>query len=251
MPSIPEKMYGLIGHPLTHSFSENYFNQKFAAENINAEYRNFDIPEIDFLMEIIAQYDNLNGLNVTLPYKELIIPYLDSLDDDAKEIGAVNVVKFIHSKEGLKLKGYNSDVIGFTNSINSMLTEHHKSALVLGTGGAAKAVAYSLKKLGINVRFVSRKKTASTLIYEELTKNDIKESKIIVNATPLGMYPKVDECPDIPYRFITPQHLCYDLIYNPQETLFLKKCKEKGATIKNGLEMLLLQAFASYDIWTK
>lgn len=251
MPSIPEKMYGLIGHPLTHSFSENYFNQKFAAENISAEYRNFDIPEIDFLMEIIAQYNTLNGLNVTLPYKEQIIPYLDSLDDDAKEIGAVNVVKFIHSKEGLKLKGYNSDVIGFTNSIKSLLTEQHKSALVLGTGGAAKAVAYSLKKLGLNVHFVSRKKTASTLIYEELTKNDIKENKVIVNATPLGMYPNVDECPDIPYRFITSQHLCYDLIYNPQETKFLKNCKEKGAVVKNGLEMLLLQAFASYDIWNK
>lgn len=245
----PEKIYGLIGYPLVHSFSKTYFNQKFESENINARYVNFEIQEVDELMEVVSENENLCGLNVTIPYKEQVIPYLDDVDEAAREVGAVNVIKFIRGKDGLKLKGYNSDIIGFTDSIKSMLKPYHTAALVLGTGGAAKAVCYSLRKLGLEVQLVSRKKSAETLVYEELTKNDIKAHKVIVNTTPLGMYPNVDTCPDLPYRFLTPQHLCYDLIYNPDETKFLRLSKEAGAEVKNGLEMLLLQAFASYEIW--
>ena len=244
----PEKLYGLLGYPLVHSFSQNYFNQKFESENIDAEYINFEIPDVGMLMEVVAENENLNGLNVTIPYKEQVIPFLDEIDPAASEVGAVNVIKFIRGKDGLRLKGYNSDIIGFTDSIKSLLKPHHQSALVLGTGGAAKAVSYSLRKLGLEVQLVSRRKSANTLVYEELTKNDLKNHKVIVNTTPLGMYPNVDTCPDIPYRYLTSQHLCYDLIYNPDETLFLKNSRLAGAQVKNGLEMLLLQAFASYSI---
>lgn len=247
----PEKVYGLIGYPLVHSFSKNYFNQKFQLENINAEYVNFEIPDVGDLMEIVAENENLCGLNVTIPYKEQVIPFLDEIDDEAREVGAVNVIKFIRSKGELKLKGFNSDIIGFTDSIKSMLKPYHTAALVLGTGGAAKAVSYSLRKLGLEVQMVSRRKSAETLVYEELTKNDMKMHKVIVNTTPLGMYPDVDSCPDIPYKYLTPQHLCYDLLYNPDETKFMRMAREAGAEVKNGLEMLLLQAFASYAIWTK
>ena len=247
----PEKLYGLLGYPLVHSFSQTYFNQKFEAENISAQYINFEIPDIGMLMEVVAENENLNGLNVTIPYKEQVIPFLDEIDPAAKEVGAVNVIKFIRDKDGLRLKGYNSDIIGFTDSIKSLLKPHHQAALVLGTGGAAKAVSYSLRKLGLDVQLVSRRKSANTLVYEELTKNDLKTHKVIVNTTPLGMYPNVDICPDIPYRYLTPQHLCYDLIYNPDETLFLKNSRQAGAQVKNGLEMLLLQAFASYSIWNQ
>ena len=247
----PEKLYGLLGYPLVHSFSQNYFNQKFESENIDAEYINFEIPDVGMLMEVVAENENLNGLNVTIPYKEQVIPFLDEIDPAASEVGAVNVIKFIRGKDGLRLKGYNSDIIGFTDSIKSLLKPHHQSALVLGTGGAAKAVSYSLRKLGLEVQLVSRRKSANTLVYEERTKNDLKTHKVIVNTTPLGMYPNVDICPDIPYRYLTPQHLCYDLIYNPDETLFLKNSRQAGAQVKNGLEMLLLQAFASYSIWNQ
>ena len=247
----PEKLYGLLGYPLVHSFSQNYFNQKFESENIDAEYINFEIPDVGMLMEVVADNENLNGLNVTIPYKEQVIPFLDEIDPAASEVGAVNVIKFIRGKDGLRLKGYNSDIIGFTDSIKSLLKPHHQSALVLGTGGAAKAVSYSLRKLGLEVQLVSRRKSANTLVYEELTKNDLKNHKVIVNTTPLGMYPNVDTCPDIPYRYLTSQHLCYDLIYNPDETLFLKNSRLAGAQVKNGLEMLLLQAFASYSIWNQ
>ena len=247
----PEKLYGLLGYPLVHSFSQNYFNQKFESENIDAEYINFEIPDVGMLMEVVAEHENLNGLNVTIPYKEQVIPFLDEIDPAASEVGAVNVIKFIRGKDGLRLKGYNSDIIGFTDSIKSLLKPHHQSALVLGTGGAAKAVSYSLRKLGLEVQLVSRRKSANTLVYEELTKNDLKTHKVIVNTTPLGMYPNVDTCPDIPYRYLTSQHLCYDLIYNPDETLFLKNSRLAGAQVKNGLEMLLLQAFASYSIWNQ
>ena len=247
----PEKLYGLLGYPLVHSFSQNYFNQKFGSENIDAKYINFEIPDVGMLMEVVAENENLNGLNVTIPYKEQVIPFLDEIDPAASEVGAVNVIKFIRGKDGLRLKGYNSDIIGFTDSIKSLLKPHHQSALVLGTGGAAKAVSYSLRKLGLEVQLVSRRKSANTLVYEELTKNDLKNHKVIVNTTPLGMYPNVDTCPDIPYRYLTSQHLCYDLIYNPDETLFLKNSRLAGAQVKNGLEMLLLQAFASYSIWNQ
>lgn len=242
-------LYGLLGYPLGHSFSRNYFNNKFEAEDIDAEYINFEIPDINMLMEVISEYYNLNGLNVTIPYKEQVIPFLDELDEDAANIGAVNVIKIIHKNNDLILKGYNSDVVGFCDSISPLVKPHMKKALILGTGGAAKAVCYGLKKLGIESQFVSRKKTENTITYPEINKDIIDEHHIIVNTTPLGMYPNVDDCPDIPYELLTEKHLCYDLLYNPDETLFMKNAKGYGATVKNGLEMLLLQAFVSYEIW--
>lgn len=244
------KIYGLIGYPLGHSFSKGYFNQKFESEGIDAEYVNFEIPDVNLLLEIISETPNLCGLNVTIPYKEKVIPLLDMLDEDAEKIGAVNVIKIIRSRSGLKLKGYNSDVIGFCDSIREYITPARNRALVLGTGGAAKAVCYGLNKIGVTTQLVSRHKSAKTLTYEELTKADMASHKIIVNTTPLGMYPHVENCPDIPYRFLTKVHLCYDLLYNPDETLFMKNAKQQGAITKNGLEMLLLQAFVSYEIWT-
>lgn len=242
-------LYGLLGYPLGHSFSRNYFNNKFEAEDIDAEYINFEIPDINMLMEVISEYYNLNGLNVTIPYKEQVIPFLDELDEDAANIGAVNVIKIIHKNNDLILKGYNSDVVGFCDSISPLIKPHMKKALILGTGGAAKAVCYGLKQLGIESQFVSRKKTENTITYPEINKDIIDEHHIIVNTTPLGMYPNVDDCPDIPYELLTEKHLCYDLLYNPDETLFMKNAKGYGATVKNGLEMLLLQAFVSYEIW--
>ena len=200
-------------------------------------------------MEVLSQYNQLAGLNVTIPYKEQVKPYLDEIDDDAAQIGAVNVIKIIHNGDDIKLKGYNSDVVGFCDSLKPLLLPHHTSALILGTGGAAKAVAHGLRKLGIVPQFVSRRKSAETFTYEELTRSIIAEHTVIVNTTPLGMYPHTDECPDIPYRFISKRHICYDLIYNPDETLFLKNTRGQGAVTKNGLEMLLLQAFKSYEIW--
>lgn len=244
-----ESIYGLLGYPLGHSFSRNYFNNKFESEKINAEYLNFEIPDINMLMEVISEYPNLNGLNVTIPYKEQVIPFLDELNDDAANIGAVNVIKIIRNNDDLKLVGYNSDVIGFCDSIVPLIKPYMKKALVLGTGGAAKAVCYGLKKLGIEPQYVSRKKSENTITYQDINKNIIDTHHIIVNTTPLGMYPNVDDSPDIPYGLLTSEHLCYDLLYNPDETLFMKNAKAKGATVKNGLEMLLLQAFASYDIW--
>lgn len=245
------KIYGLIGFPLTHSFSQNYFNQKFEAEGIDARYLNFEIADIGELMEILSEYPNLGGLNVTIPYKEQVIPYLDELDEDAAKIGAVNVIKFVPTKMGVKLKGYNSDVIGFCDSLRPMLKPIQRSALVLGTGGAAKAIAQGLKNFGITPTFVSRTKRDGMLTYDELTAKVMGENLIIVNTTPLGMYPHVDECPEIPYELLTENHLCYDLLYNPDVTLFMKKAEEHGAEVKNGLEMLLLQAFAGWNIWNE
>lgn len=242
-------IYGLLGYPLGHSFSRNYFNNKFEAEEINAEYLNFEIPDINMINEVLSEHPNLNGLNVTIPYKEQVIPFLDELDEDAANIGAVNVIKIIRNDGQLKLKGYNSDILGFCDSILPLLTSEMKKALVLGTGGAAKAIAYGLKKLGIESQYVSRKKSANAISYTDLNEEIVNEHKIIVNTTPLGMYPNIDESPDFPYEYLTPNHLCYDLLYNPDETLFMKNAKAQGATTKNGLEMLLLQAFASYEIW--
>lgn len=245
--------YGLIGYPLKHSFSKDYFNEKFQAENIDAEYVNFEIPSINDFMEVIEENPNLHGLNVTIPYKEQVIPFLDELDKDAVKIGAVNVIKFVRQGKGkIKLIGYNSDIIGFTQSIEPLLKPHHQKALVLGTGGASKAVYHGLKKLGLTATYVSRsKKNDELLTYRELTPEIMKEYTVIVNCTPIGMYPKEDNCPNIPYEQLTSNHLLYDLIYNPDQTLFLKKGAERGTATKNGLEMLLLQAFAAWEIWHK
>ena len=246
------KKYGLIGYPLGHSFSKNFFNEKFHSEDIDAEYVNFEIPTIDEFLQVIAANPTLNGLNVTIPYKEKVISYLDEVDKDAAAIGAVNVIKFEHNKGKLKLIGYNSDVIGFSRSIEPLLESYHTKALILGTGGASKAVNYSLKKLGLSTLFVSRTKhTENTVTYDELTPELMDEYKVIVNCTPVGMYPQADKCPEIPYECLTPRHLLYDLLYNPNTTLFMKKGEEQGAVVKNGLEMLLLQAFGAWDIWNK
>lgn len=231
----------------------DYFNQKFTDEDIDAQYINFEIEDLGLLMEIIAEYPNLNGLNVTAPYKEAVIPYLDSLDDDARQIGAVNVIRFIRDKKTgslVELCGYNSDVVGFEKTIGDILTPERTSAMVLGTGGAAKAVRAAFERHGISVQLVSRRKSEQTVVYEEITRAMVAAHKIIVNATPLGKYPDDGLCPDFPYRFLTKEHICYDLIYNPEETLFMKKSAHHGAETKNGIEMLLLQAFDSYDIWT-
>lgn len=246
------KKFGLIGYPLGHSFSKNFFNEKFRSENICAEYVNFEISTIEDFNKVLKANPTLCGLNVTIPYKEQVIGYLDELDKDAAAIGAVNVIKIDRSKGKLKLIGYNSDVLGFTQSIEGLLEPHHKKALVLGTGGASKAINYGLKQLGLETLFVSRNRhNDNTITYSELTPEIMNDYKVIVNCTPVGMYPKADECPDIPYECLTPEHLLYDLLYNPDTTLFMKKGSDNGAIVKNGLEMLLLQAFGAWDIWNK
>ena len=241
--------YGLIGYPLVHSFSQNYFNAKFENERINARYINFEIPSIDDLAEVLARNPELKGLNVTRPYKEKVIPFLDSISPEAKSIGAVNVISV--SRKGSKtiLKGFNSDVIGFTKSIEPMLESCHKKAMILGTGGASKAVDYGLKSLGLETMFVSRFNRPGTVRYDNITPEMMKEYNVIVNCTPCGMYPHTDECPNLPYEAIDEHNILYDLLYNPDFTLFMEKGAERGATIKNGLEMLLLQAFASWEFW--
>ncbi len=247
------KVYGLIGFPLTHSFSKSYFNDKFAAEGIDAEYRNFELPDIGDLMEVFDETPELSGLNVTIPYKQQVIPYMDRLDEEAAKIGAVNVVKIIRPDNGAEddftLVGYNSDVIGFRDSIAPLLNPARKRALILGTGGASKAVARGLETLGVEYLFVSRTARKGVITYSDITPAMMETHKVIVNTTPLGMYPHVDECADIPYDCLTPEHLCYDLLYNPDVTMFMKKAAARGAETKNGLEMLLLQAFESWKIW--
>ena len=251
--SLPRhKVYGLIGYPLTHSFSMNYFNNMFEAEKIDAEYVNFEIPEIGNLMEVVAENPNLAGLNVTIPYKEQVIPYMNEMDDEAALIGAVNVIKLIRGNDGsIKLKGFNSDVMGFQNSIAPLLNSKRTRALILGTGGASKAINRGLLNLGVEPTFVSREAREGVITYADLTPEVMDAHKVIVNCTPLGMYPHVEQCPDIPYNLLSVDHLCYDLIYNPDMTAFMKKSRAYGAEVKNGLEMLLLQAFESWNIWNR
>ena len=242
--------YGLIGYPLGHSFSISYFNQKFADEGINAKYENFEIASIDELTEVLDRNPNLRGLNVTIPYKEKVIPFLDSISPEARAIGAVNVIRVTHEKGNAILKGFNSDVIGFTQSIEPMLDKKwHKKALILGTGGASKAINYGLKSLGLETVFVSRYEKDDTITYKQVTPEIIKEYNVVVNCTPLGMYPKTEVCPDLPYEAMDNHTILYDLIYNPDQTLFMRRGQEYGADVKNGLEMLLLQAFASWEFW--
>lgn len=241
--------YGLIGYPLGHSFSKSYFNEKFENEGINAEYINFEIPTLDSLPEILASNPKLKGLNVTIPYKEKVISYLDSISPEARAIGAVNVIRVDHKGNDTYLKGFNSDVIGFTKSIEPLLERFHKKALILGTGGASKAINFGLKSLGLETVFVSRFERPGTIQYSQITPDIIQEYNVIVNCTPCGMYPHIDECPQLPYEAMTSKNILYDLLYNPDETLFMKKGAQHGATVKNGLEMLLLQAFASWEFW--
>lgn len=241
--------YGLIGYPLTHSFSIGYFNEKFENEGIDAEYVNFEIPSIEMLPEVIASNPDLKGLNVTIPYKQKVMSYLDFISPEARAIGAVNVISVIHKGRTIQLKGYNSDVIGFTQSIEPMLEPFHKKALILGTGGASKAINYGLKSLGLETVFVSRYERPGTIQYDKLTGDDIREYNVIVNCTPCGMFPHTNECPNLPYEAMDSHNLLYDLIYNPDETMFMHKGAQYGATVVNGLEMLLLQAFASWEFW--
>ncbi|MDR1455813.1 MAG: shikimate dehydrogenase [Tannerella sp.] len=245
-----KKKYGLIGYPLEHSFSKDFFNRKFMSENVDAEYLNFQIGSVRELGNVLRENPLLCGLNVTLPYKTQVMALLDELDGDARTVGAVNVIKFVKGRFGRrKLKGYNSDIIGFRQSVAALLDGSQRSALVLGTGGAAKAVVRGLEQLGVTPLPVSRTKKEGCLTYGELTPRIMEQNTVIVNTTPVGMYPNVGQRPDIPYDLLTPGHLLYDLLYNPDETAFLRAGKERGCTVKNGLEMLILQAYESWKIW--
>ena len=241
--------FGLVGKNISYSFSKGYFGEKFQKLNlVDYSYENFDIQNIEEFRDFINQNPTVSGLNVTIPYKETILPYLDKLSKRAAEIGAVNTIKI--TKSG-KLKGYNTDYLGFKKSLEPLLNSNHKKALILGTGGASKAVAYALKHLGIPFLYVSRTATGETISYLQLDEKTFKEFQIIVNCTPVGTFPNTQIYPDIPYEYFTKNHIAFDLIYNPEETMFLKNAKKKGAIIKNGLEMLALQAEKSWDIWGK
>ncbi len=239
---------GLLGKNIAYSFSRTYFKKKFEDEKItNTTYENFDIETISLFPSIIKETSNLKGLNVTIPYKEVVIPYLDKINKKAKKIGAVNTIKI--TKKG-KLVGHNTDCYGFKKSIEPFLKPHHKSALILGTGGASKAIAYSLKKLGIVYQYVSRKQSEGIgFTYDSLTEDAIKKHQIIINCTPLGTFPNIEDCPNIPYQAITDKHILFDLIYNPDETKFLKLGKQNNAVTINGLNMLRLQAEKAWSIW--
>lgn len=242
--------YGLIGHPLGHSFSRNFFTDKFDNEGIKAQYLNFDISSIDELPNVLAANPELKGFNVTIPYKQKIFPFLDEISKEAREIGAVNVVKVVRKGNTTLLFGHNSDVIGFTESIEPFLLPHHKKALVLGTGGASKAICHSLtKRLNIETVCVSRYQRPGTVTYEQITPSVVEDYPVIVNCTPVGMFPKISECPPLPYESMSERNLLFDLVYNPEQTLFMRKGAQHGAIVKNGLEMLLLQAIASWNIW--
>lgn len=246
-----QKQYGLIGYPLGHSFSSGFFTEKFMRECIDAMYSNYEIESINQLQSILEINTHLVGFNVTIPYKEKIIPLLAGISLEAKEIGAVNVVCVKRVNGKAALFGYNSDVIGFSNSIEPLLKEKHRKALVLGTGGASKAVVYGLKKMGLETQLVSRTKQQNTITYEELDAKALEEYKVIVNCSPLGTFPNVEEAPAIPYHLLDDKHLLYDLVYNPAETEFLKRGKMQGAAIKNGAEMLELQALAAWEMWNE
>ena len=240
------EQYGLIGYPLGHSFSRRFFNEEFFPEHgIEAEYLNFEIPEADGLLEVVRTHPLLRGLNCTIPHKQAIIPLLDEISPEAREIGAVNVICI---RDG-RLKGFNSDIIGFMDSLRPLLRPHHRRALVLGSGGASKAVWAGLLRLGLEPMQVSRKAGDGVLSYEMLTPEVMADCTVVVNCSPVGMFPHVDECPAIPYELLSGRHLLYDLVYNPLDTLFMQRGRERGATVKNGLEMLRLQALASWTFW--
>ena len=241
------RYFGLIGYPLSHSFSKKYFSEKFEREHItDCIYENYPLPSIRLFPQLIEK-EHVEGLNVTIPHKESVIPYLDYLDPAAEKIAAVNCIHFKDEKS----TGFNTDIIGFRRSLKPALQAHHRHALILGTGGASKAVAFVLSDLNISFQFVSRHKKENHFTYADLNENIIRRHTLIINTTPLGTSPDVNNCPDIPYRFLSEEHLLYDLIYNPPETLFLQKGKERGAVIKNGYEMLQLQAEASWEIWNR
>ena len=243
------KRFGLLGRNISYSFSKGYFTDKFNSENfVGCTYENFDIPEIAAFPEVIKNTSDLKGLNVTIPYKETVIPFLDKLSKKAELIGAVNTIKI--TKKG-KLKGYNTDYYGFKKSLEPLLQPHHKKALILGTGGASKGVAFALDELDIPYTFVSREAKENGIDYDRINATTFDNYQIIINATPVGTSPNVDAFPLLPYEFFTEKHIAYDLIYNPAETQFLKKAKQQGAQIKNGLDMLIFQAEKAWKIWNK
>jgi len=238
--------FGLIGRNIDYSFSRKFFSEKFERENLPFTYENFDISSIEHFPQLIAKNPNLIGLNITIPYKESIIPFLDHLDKEAEEIGAVNTVEI---SENGKLTGYNTDHFGFQKSLEPFLPLPQKTALILGTGGASKAVSYALENLGFDFKFVGRKKGNNILEYFALNKPMIENNLLIINCTPLGTFPNIADCPPIPYQFLTKNHLLFDLIYNPTETEFLKRGRMHGAKTINGLKMLELQATKAWTIW--
>jgi shikimate dehydrogenase len=251
------RTFGLIGYPLSHSFSEKYFTEKFVREKIrNTNYQLFPIDSVEKIIEIVNTQPQICGLNVTIPYKETVIPFLDELDPTATIVGAVNCIRVDRAANGkIRLKGYNTDVAGFRQSIKPFLASQHERALILGTGGASKAVEYVLAQIGVDCIFVSREKTKlsgkTVLSYEELNEYVFKACKLIVNTTPVGLFPHTHSCPRIPYHFIGKDHFLYDLIYNPAETLFLTQGKQHGALILNGIDMLKMQAEAAWEIWNR
>lgn len=246
------RQFGLIGKSLSHSKSPELFKHFFIENNLhNAVYQLFELNEIEDIKELLYKNPDLEGINVTIPYKTSIIPFLDEIDEDAEKIGAVNCVKIISSNSNsLKMKGFNTDVIGFQSSISNYLKNTEKNALIFGSGGAAKAAYNAFLKMNIQAKFVSRNpKSENQIGYNSLSDNILQNADILVNATPVGMFPKVDESLNINYNCLSDKHLAFDMIYNPLETLFLKKCKEKGCTTVNGIEMLHVQAIAAWDIW--
>lgn len=245
------KVFGIIGYPLSHTFSPSWFNKKFTDEKIDAEYKTFPIKDISLLRPLLQNTGSLAGLNVTLPFKTQVIPFLGKIENVALQINAVNTIKIIRRDHLYETEGYNTDVYGFEESIKAILPDH-RNALVLGTGGGSAAVCFVLKKFGLSFRLVSRQPGKEHILsYTDLGKEIVSENTLIINTSPLGMYPVLDRYPLIPYHFLTPKHYLYDLVYNPEETLFLKKGKEMGTGIKNGKEMLILQAEKSWEIWNQ
>jgi shikimate dehydrogenase len=242
---------GLIGYPLSHSFSVPYFTEKFSREGISGyAYENYPMESVQEIMPLIEEKEDLVGLNVTIPYKQQVMPLLDEIDAEAAEIGAVNTIKITRTSGQVHLKGFNSDAYGFRESLIPLLGAGHSRALVLGTGGASRAVTFVLDQLGIEHRFVSRDPDEDQFHYQDLCYAVMKNHTLIINTTPLGTYPKTSTFPNIPYDLLTPGHILYDLVYNPPETEFIRLGKEKGAVTKNGHEMLILQAERSWEIWT-
>lgn len=247
-----KRVFGLIGYPLSHSFSGKFFTEKFSDEAIDAEYLNFEIENISQLPHVIAAHPDLEGLNVTIPYKEQVIKFLDYTDETAAQIHAVNTIRIHRSGHHVSLHGYNTDIEGFQESIKPLIQKHHHKALVLGTGGASKAVVKALSYLGIDSILISRNpEDKKDLSYSDLDEDVMDNYKIIVNTTPIGAYPNIEGCPEIPFELITQKHLLFDLVYNPEVTEFLKLGKQRGAVTKNGLEMLHIQAIASWKIWNR
>lgn len=245
----PKKLFGLLGRNIDYSFSRQYFTERFERdEQQDFSYVNFDVEDIANFPSIIKNNRNLKGLNVTIPYKETVVPFLDKMSANAEKIGAVNTIKF--TKKGY-LKGYNTDFYGFKKALRPLLQPHHQKALILGTGGASKGVAFALEKLGILYSFVSRQATENTIHYNRINATTFDNYQIIINCTPIGTSPDVDKFPDLPYEFFTDKHIAFDLIYNPEETAFLKKAKANGAAIKNGYDMLVFQAEKSWKIWNE